>query len=181
MTAKPEFTGELTARYTQSSFVIDIDEPATQAFINGFPDHGNKNAEINAIANYVSSYITEPTYIHGFNFASKAAATRAGDCTEYAALTTALARALGLSARLVLGTVIVDAEENTGAFGHAWTEVWYQGRWQIIDAALLNVDVKHLYYLPEGALENEGPGFGMSLIAVNMRMPHRFDNVQSVK
>jgi transglutaminase-like putative cysteine protease len=57
----------------------------------------------------------------------------AGDCTEFAALTVALARAMGMSARLVGG--YVAAESGSLAFHdyHAWAELAVDGRWLIMD------------------------------------------------
>jgi len=66
---------------------------------------------------------------------------REGDCTEYAVLFAALARAAGIPARVNIGLVYFD-----GRFMfHAWNEV-YVGRWVPIDAALnqVNVDATHL-------------------------------------
>ncbi len=178
MGKQPRFNGVVQAQYRHSSFVIDIDEAPTQAFINGFTPA--RNAPLQAIAAYVNDYIDVPTYIHGFNFASVVASQRSGDCTEYAVLTTALARALGLNARLILGTVIMDDVDEAVAFGHAWTEVWYQGKWQLIDAALYTADINRRYYLPDSTLENEGPGFGLALMTATKRFPLQISQLHSL-
>jgi hypothetical protein len=44
------------------------------------------------------------------------------------------------------------------ALGHAWAEIHDGGRWQIADAAALNIPAP-LRYLPLAALTDEGPGF----------------------
>ena len=55
-------------------------------------------------------------------------ATREADCSEFSALFVAMARSLGLPARMVSGIAYTG-----GAFGgHAWVEVWV-GRWIEID------------------------------------------------
>jgi hypothetical protein len=64
-----------------------------------------------------------------------------GDCTEHAVLLAALARAVGLPARMVAGIVYGD-----GMFlYHAWVEVWL-GRWVPVDPALGQVpaDATHV-------------------------------------
>ncbi len=64
-----------------------------------------------------------------------------GDCNEHAVLLAALARSIGLPARVVAGLVYLD-----GAFlYHAWCEVWL-GRWVTADPALgqLPADATHL-------------------------------------
>ena len=67
---QPTFTGAIQSKYAQPSFVIDIDEPATLEFIEGFTKTFTDTDELEAITAYVSEYINEPTYIHGFNLAS---------------------------------------------------------------------------------------------------------------
>ena len=67
--------------------------------------------------------------------------TMTGDCTEHAVLTTALARAAGLPARMAVGLIYVG-----GAFGyHAWSEI-YVGRWVEMDPSWgqMTVDAEHL-------------------------------------
>jgi hypothetical protein len=59
--------------------------------------------------------------------------TRQGDCNEHAVLYVALARALGLPARIAIGIVWSN---ELGAFGyHAWAEV-HIGEWIPVDPAL---------------------------------------------
>lgn len=58
---------------------------------------------------------------------------RRGDCSEYALLTAAACRAVGVPARGVSGLGYAGDEER--AFGgHAWTEVVIDGRWVPVDA-----------------------------------------------
>ncbi|MEW9797717.1 transglutaminase-like domain-containing protein [Alteromonas sp. CYL-A6] len=173
------YAGEATPAYLRSSFVVDTDEPATRAFTDGFPAAADTPPTPDALMAYVDSYIDNPSYIHGFNIASVIATQRSGDCTEYAVLTSALARALGLPARVILGTVIIDSGDGVLAFGHAWSEVQFDGQWHITDSALYRSTGTRHFYLPSGALDNEGPGFGMSLMTLNMLLPARLDGVKS--
>ena len=55
-----------------------------------------------------------------------------GECTDFADLFTALARATGLPARTVIGLAYQDHEPYGFAF-HAWNEARVDGRWQVID------------------------------------------------
>lgn len=82
----------------------------------------------------------------------------AGDCNEHAVLFAALARAIGLPARVVAGVVYAD-----GAFlYHAWDEVWLGGGWVSVDAAFdqMPADATHVK-LVEG-----GPETHASLVTV---------------
>ena len=70
-----------------------------------------------------------------------------GDCNEHATLFAALARAVGLPARVVAGVVYLD-----GAFYyHAWNEVWLD-RWVSVDAVLdqFPADVTHVKFAAGG-------------------------------
>jgi tetratricopeptide (TPR) repeat protein len=71
-------------------------------------------------------------------------ASREADCLEHSELYVALARALGLPARVVIGAAL-----SGGAFGaHAWVEV-YLGKWVELDPTwglMEHVDATHLRF-----------------------------------
>lgn len=76
-----------------------------------------------------------------FASASETARTLSGDCTEYAVLLAALARAKGIPARVVLGLVYTELSspepENRGAMAfHLWNELYINGAWVPFDATL---------------------------------------------
>lgn len=59
---------------------------------------------------------------------------RRGDCTEFACLVAALARAMGLPARRA-GGFVLDRDSVVRALDyHDWTEVLADGRWRLVDA-----------------------------------------------
>lgn len=68
---------------------------------------------------------------------------RAGDCTEHAALFTALARAAGLPARQAMGLV----HDGEGFQFHAWAEVFAEGSWIPVDPTLGRFGVSAVYIL----------------------------------
>ena len=83
---------------------------------------------------------------------------RRGDCTEHAALFTALARALGLPARTVAGLCWMG--DAAGTFGgHAWSEVVLDGAWTPVDPTRgqTRIDAGHV------RLGHEGGPSGLSL------------------
>jgi len=57
-----------------------------------------------------------------------------GDCTEYACLSVALARANGIPARRVGGYVIARDSVLRPADYHDWAEVYFGGAWRLLDA-----------------------------------------------
>lgn len=74
--------------------------------------------------------------------------TRAGDCNEHAVLYAALARAVGLPARVVAGLVY----QNGAFLYHAWNEVWLGDQWVTVDAIFdqMPADVTHLKLVEGG-------------------------------
>ncbi len=75
----------------------------------------------------------------------------AGDCNEHAVLMAALARAVGLPAKLVVGIVYLE----NGFYYHAWTEVWV-GKWMSLDPVMSQfpADITHVKFI-EGGLEQQ--------------------------
>jgi hypothetical protein len=85
-----------------------------------------------AIEGWVYREVGEKSLDVAFASALEVCRDKKGDCTEHAVLAAALCRAAGIPSRVVLGL-----EYLTGILGgHAWTEVWIEGRWYAIDATL---------------------------------------------
>lgn len=188
------------SQYLANTFVIDYEEASVKAVTDAFlSDYGKGlkaedegigasvqetkverySAEVGAeIEAFVANYITEPSYIHSFSFASTVAKSRSGDCTEYAVLSAALARALAIPARVVVGTIIVDDGSTVEAIGHAWNEFWFDGRWWRIDAAMYGAESAKTFYLPSHILKNEGPGYALSLSKAVLNSPESITVVQ---
>jgi Transglutaminase-like superfamily len=95
---------------------------------------------------FVSGYITAHGLDVGYASALEVANSREGDCTEYAVLLAAMARAQGIPARVVSGMVYVDrfAGGSRLFIPHEWVQAWVGGRWQSFDAALTHFDSTHL-------------------------------------
>lgn len=182
-------------QYLANTFVIDYEEASVKEVVSAFlAEHGkgvitkkvgsstsheeskveSNPAEIGAkIEAFVANYITEPSYIHNFSFASTVAKSRSGDCTEYAVLSGAVARALAIPARVVIGTIIVEDDSSVEAIGHAWNEFWLDGYWRRIDAAMYSAEPLKKYYLPSHILNNEGPGYALGLSKAVLNAPER--------
>jgi hypothetical protein len=82
----------------------------------------------------------------GYADAVEALHTGSGDCTEYAVLLAALARAQGIPTRVVAG--LVYSSRFTGkkdVFNpHMWVQAWDGARWRSYDAALMGFDATHI-------------------------------------
>ena len=89
--------------------------------------------------------------------------TKVGDCNEHTALYVAMARSLGLPARVAVGLV-----QLRGAFYyHAWPEVWIdeaagRGRWLAVDPTLnqFPADATHVR-LARGGLDKQAAILGL--------------------
>ncbi len=85
---------------------------------------------------FVSEYIDNRSLSVGYASAAEVAASRVGDCSEFAVLTASMCRAVGIPARIVSGLVYVeDFPGRENAFGgHAWVEAYVGDRWIGLDA-----------------------------------------------
>lgn len=179
ITNKTKATGRAALSHLNASFIIDLKEPPTQQFLNGFSKYRKSPETLKNIRRYVHQYINNPTQIHGFNVASVIAQNREGDCTEYAVLTTALARSLEIPSRIIIGSVILSGDDKLSAFGHAWSEIWSNGEWHVLDSALYGLNDVEIFYVPASPLNNEGPGYQLSLISAAKLLPSIIQEVAS--
>lgn len=87
-----------------------------------------------AIYDWVRQNIQYAGYVADDRGALEALSQRRGDCTEYAYLVAALARANGMPARMVGGYVVDrDAAPKVEDY-HNWAEVYFDGAWRLLDA-----------------------------------------------
>lgn len=138
---------EERARYLAPEKWIEADAAAVRAAAEAIPDGADDVATARAIHDAVVAWLKPG----GFNpkdvGAVRALAAGTGDCTEYADLFVALARAKGLPARACNG--ILATWRDTPK--HSWAEVYTQERgWIPIDT--LHADRKRATF---GGLENK--------------------------
>lgn len=119
-------------QYVQSdaSKIVELSGKA----VGGTEDAGLAAEKIESFA---ADYIDRGSLSVGYATASETAETRTGDCSEFAVLTAALCRAAGIPARIAVGIAYVDEFAGTeNSFGgHAWTQVYIDGKWYDLDAA----------------------------------------------
>lgn len=95
------------------------------------------------IESFVADYIDNKSLSVGYASAAEVLESRQGDCSEFAVLTAALCRAVGIPAQVAVGIAYVkDFGGIEGFGGHAWTQAYVgadaQGRggtWIGLDAA----------------------------------------------
>jgi len=118
-------------RFVQSDYK-EIVELANRA-VGGTKDEAEA---VKRIESFVSGYIENKSLSVGYASAAEVAASRVGDCSEFAVLTASMCRAVGIPARIVSGLVHVEAfggRENVFG-GHAWVEVYVGDKWIGLDA-----------------------------------------------
>ena len=143
-----------------ATFLVDFDDAPVPELVAQLRADSPRPQPADIVA-FVAKTV-KGSHDRGMDIASQVARNRNGDCTEFAVLTAAIARAVGLPARVVVGVAVVTHEGDVNAYGHAWAEIADGAGWQVGDAALATValDVR---YLPLGVLDDEGPGYEMSL------------------
>lgn len=157
--------------HTAASFVIDYELPSVQAVAAGLDWPRKDERSVLALEEHIAQTVVPSAYGRSFDIASEVATKKAGDCSEFAVLSTAVARARGVAARTVLGSLVVTNDTAVTVFGHAWSEVFIDKRWQVADAAARPIPGANYYYLPVAVLGNEGMGFLMGLLSTTLTMP----------
>jgi hypothetical protein len=119
-------------RYLQSD-----DERVIKLAKEAVGDTEDTAQAVREIESFVASYMVNKGLSVGYASAVEVAESKQGDCTEYAVLSAAMCRAVGIPSRVVMGIAYVekymDMENRFG--GHAWTEAYVGDKWVGIDAA----------------------------------------------
>lgn len=92
------------------------------------------HATARAIYDWVQQHVRYAGYVADDLGALYALTNGSGDCTEYADLVVALARACGIPARMVGGYVIAGDAILRAQDYHNWAELYLDGSWQVLDA-----------------------------------------------
>jgi len=95
------------------------------------------------IESFVARYIDNKSLSVGYASAVEVVESRQGDCSEFAVLTAALCRAVGIPAQVVVGVAYVKEFGGLQGFGgHAWAQAYIGadeqgqgGKWIGLDAA----------------------------------------------
>jgi len=91
---------------------------------------------VQKIEAFVARYVENRSLSVGYASAAEVAASKQGDCSEFAVLTAALCRAVGIPAQVVTGIAYVDDWAGFQGFGgHAWVRAYVGDKWIDLDAA----------------------------------------------
>lgn len=112
---------------------VEVDDDGIRALAAQLK-RSNERATTRAIYDWVRSHLRYAGYVADDLGALYALMNRRGDCTEYAYLAVALARANGIPARM-LGGYVTDRNDAPRAEAyHNWAEVYFEGAWHLLDA-----------------------------------------------
>ncbi len=129
--------------------------------------------KVERLVRFVDKYVDDVLSARELSVVEIIAGKR-GDCSEHAALFTALARAAGIPAREVSGLMYMG--DDARAFGgHAWNEVVLDGRWIAVDPTWnqIDIDATHITLTRDGK--------GMAFLATMGRLEFRLRAVERAK
>jgi transglutaminase-like putative cysteine protease len=117
--------------YLQSTAFIQSDAPGLVAAARkAVGDATDVATASERLVRFVATHVQDE-YVPAYSNALDALNSGRGDCTEHSILYVALARALGVPARVAVG---VAYWQPGGGFGwHAWAEVHVNDRWYSVD------------------------------------------------
>jgi transglutaminase-like putative cysteine protease len=146
------YAGKDMASFLEPCTLLESDDPRVIALAKeAVGDEKDPIAAGKAIETLVLKRIIKKNLDVGFGSAAEVAEHLVGDCTEHGVLCAAMARAVGLPSRVVVGLVYVAPGSGYGGgaeglFGyHMWAEVYVGGgEWLPIDAAIGVMDATHI-------------------------------------
>jgi predicted transglutaminase-like cysteine proteinase len=128
---------EAAEEFLKSNYFINCDDAKVQELakkaVGAEKDSWQKALKIEK---WVNKNMKIQNFSEAMATADHVAKTLEGDCTEYAMLTAAMCRAVGVPSRTALGFVYVDMAKGPVFGYHMWTEVYVQGQWLALDATL---------------------------------------------
>lgn len=134
------------ARYRAANAWVQSDHPSLRSLARNARASGTIEARMHRLVRFVQAYMIGGRQTLGYASALQAAEARGGDCTEFAVLLAALARAHQIPARVVGG--LLYSSRFTGRQNvfspHAWVQVWNGTRWISFDAGVGDFDSTHV-------------------------------------
>jgi hypothetical protein len=124
------------AEFTQSSYFITSADPKVIEFAKrAVGEETDPRKKALRIEKWVHDHMKVRSH-EALATADHVARTLEGDCTEFAMLTAAMCRAVGVPSRTAVGLIYADVRTGPVFAFHMWTEVFVDGAWLPIDATL---------------------------------------------
>lgn len=119
-------------RHLQPARYLESDDPRVMSIAEGLSQGSSAESAV-AISKWVSGHVEYAGYVKEDRGALYALTNERGDCTEYAYLFAALARAAELPSRVVGGFVVEDDRVLMARNFHNWSEVRVDESWRVAD------------------------------------------------
>jgi transglutaminase-like putative cysteine protease len=155
---EPPPTAAELARYRTGNASVQSTDPRVAAFAHSVPAGKRVDRRMSALVLAVQKHMNGAIDFRGYKSAREALDSRSGDCTEFAVLLAAVARARGIAARVVTGVAYSSRfVGRSHTFGpHTWVQAWDGTRWVSYDAALGRFDAGHIAIaVGDGSLESQ--------------------------
>ncbi len=125
---------------------VRSDDPRIRSFARLHGRGRSVHARMTGLTEAVRKHMNGPIDYRHYDDAVTALEKRSGDCTEFAVLLAAVARARGIPTRIVHGIAysgrLVD---RTNVFSpHAWVQAWDGARWTSYDAGFGQFGAGHI-------------------------------------
>jgi len=142
---EPAPSAEALKAYLRPNAWVDSDDVRVRDFARG-AGGGRFDARMDHLVLGVQRRMNGPADYAGYKSARQALIDRSGDCTEFAVLLAAAARASSIPARVVAGMAYPSHFlHRQHAFApHVWMQAWNGARWVSFDAALGRFDAGHV-------------------------------------
>jgi hypothetical protein len=137
------------ARYLKPNRWVRSDDAEIRALaLNTVMRGASVDARMRKLTEFVRRRMRGSVDFLGYADAVTALHEGSGDCTEFAVLLAALARAQEIPARVVVGLAYSDRfSGRKDVFSpHTWVQAWTGGRWKSYDAALDDFDSTHIAF-----------------------------------
>jgi Transglutaminase-like superfamily len=140
-------TPDILTRYlTANRWVRSDNEEIRNLALNSVSRSMRIDLRMEKLTQLVEKRMRGTNDMMGYADALQALHTGSGDCTEFAVLLAALARADGIPTRLVTGLAYSSRfSGKKDVFSpHMWVQAWNGERWKSFDAALAQFDSSHI-------------------------------------
>ena len=139
-------TAQSLAPYLRANAWVRSEDPEVRRISAKVDADGPIASRMAKLENQVRKNMRRDADYVGYADAVEALRTGKGDCTEFAVLLAALARAQGIPARVAVGMAYSSRfTGNRDSYNpHAWVQVYDGTRWLSFDAALEGFDSAHL-------------------------------------
>jgi hypothetical protein len=133
-------------RFLKPNAWVRSDDAQIRHIARGATGGSNVHQSMISLTKFVALAMHGSNDFIGYADAVTALRTGSGDCTEFAVLLAALARARGIPARIAVGLAYSDRfSGRKDVFSpHMWVQAWDGQRWTSYDAALEGFDSMHI-------------------------------------